>query len=67
MTDLRWTRETPTEPGWYWMRRGSGYPDPQVVLLDFDCFWVVGVDESFPLRDGEWAGPIPEPEEADDE
>ena len=63
---LRFSKEKPTEPGWYWHGKYkpsivrvvtpssgrmfyciSGYPDQYDVLND----------------DGEWAGPIQEPEE----
>ena len=56
---LTWTREKPTEPGWYWLKVGSGNGTIMRV-------------SAFDIRDArfgtavefEWAGPIPEPEQA---
>ena len=50
---LRWTKEPPTEPGWYWFRNLS---KPQIVHLN-------GVKDRKPHPADEWAGPIQEPEE----
>ena len=59
----RWTREHPSVPGWYWWRQ-SRESDPSVVHLfvDYEGLWIA--DPGFVMRTGgEWAGPIPEPEE----
>ena len=48
---LRWTKEPPTEPGWYWFRNLS---KPQIVHLN-------GVKDRKPHPADEWAGPIQEP------
>ena len=48
---LRWTKEPPTEPGWYWFRNMS---KPQIVHLN-------GVKNRKPHPADEWAGPIQEP------
>lgn len=48
---LRWTKEPPTEPGWYWFRNLS---KPQIVHLN-------GVKNRKPHPADEWAGPIQEP------
>lgn len=48
---LRWTKELPTEPGWYWFRNLS---KPQIVHLN-------GVKDRKPHPADEWAGPIQEP------
>lgn len=48
---LRWTTETPTEPGWYWQRRDKeDTPLPVRVENVGDC----------PTA-AQWAGPIHEP------
>ena len=70
---LRWTREKPTAPGWYWMqsktqsativRVDTSVDDNLCVdgLEDFDCeAWQ---DDLGTMAGGEWAGPIPEPGE----
>lgn len=65
---MKWTREMPTQPGWYWFRFVGPTEEPTVVnvtvmqgqLLVYDARdqdWMA-IDE------GEWAGPIPEPEDA---
>lgn len=64
-------RDTPNEAGWYWRRtvdpnwdavlnrRPRLHTRPTIVWID--CT----VDTSEPYRlEHEWAGPIPEPEEA---
>lgn len=48
---LRWTKETPTDPGWYWFRNLS---KPQIVYLH-------SVKNRKPHPADEWAGPIQEP------
>ena len=51
--ELRWTREAPTEPGWYWYRDVSGmqitnaeysmgYADPEHIV-----FTIVGIGDAF--------------------
>ena len=49
---LVWTKEAPTEPGWYWCR----YYGKCIHIVN------VGVDlsEYQKISDVEWAGPIPE-------
>ncbi len=65
---LKWTKEKPTEPGWYWNRRN--YPDKKYV--SFFKIWKIDDDRIYadsPQYDcdaeNEWAGPIPEPMEAE--
>lgn len=55
---LRWTKETPTEPGWYWNRR-EGHPEEMTIS------WYSETRLGNLYTDGKdlWAGPIPEPEE----
>ena len=48
---LHWTKEPPTEPGWYWFRNLS---KPQILHLN-------GVKNRKPHPADEWAGPIQEP------
>ena len=50
---LRWTKEPPTEPGWYWFRNLS---KPKILHLN-------GVKNRKPHPADEWAGPIQEPVE----
>lgn len=71
---LRWTKEKPTAPGWYWMqsktqsativRVDTDADDNLCVdgLEDFDCgqAWQ---DDLGTMAGAEWAGPIPEPGE----
>lgn len=49
---LRWTKEPPTKPGWYWHR----IPAADCVIIEY----VTGERH---LQIGEYAGPIPEPKE----
>jgi hypothetical protein len=78
---LRWTSDTPTEPGWYWLKRKDARGLPS--LLDhfpvMTC--VVPYKGVMSVRYGagasssrrpvdwlvgaEWAGPIPPPQDAD--
>lgn len=48
---LRWTKEPPTEEGWYWFRNLS---KPQIVHTS-------GIKNRKPHPADEWAGPIQEP------
>ena len=72
---LRWTKEPPKDPGWYWWRPDK-WNDAQIVFVDRWIFckthrlgfsakflknWKEGHDVA--ALDGEWAGPIQEPEE----
>ncbi len=51
---MRWTKEPPTEPGWYWLRQASTKGLVQIVRA---C-----VEElPYNWEDAEWAGPIQEP------
>lgn len=52
---LRWTKETPKEPGWYWIRDYG----KRIHIVDMGC----DMTEYEPQPYREWAGPIPEPEE----
>ncbi len=65
-----WTREKPTQPGWYWYRTlHHGKPtfvDMVRVYPYGDTFLVRSMEFAGTfIKDftGEWAGPIEEPEE----
>lgn len=55
---LRWSKEPPKEPGWYWNMR-QGYPKEMTIS------WYSETRLANLYTDGKdiWAGPIPEPEE----
>ena len=57
---LRWTKEKPTEKGWYWLKEEGRHA---VVKMTAGGM----ISEPYVRHvndvDGEWAGPIPEPEE----
>lgn len=53
---LRWMKEPPTEPGWYWLRQASTKGLVQIVRA---C----GEELPYNWEDAEWAGPIQEPVE----
>jgi len=64
---LIWTKEKPVKAGWYWLR---GLDEVSIVQVRMGGeLYVVpsGWDDTYALRnvDGEWAGPIPEPREAE--
>lgn len=57
----RWTRSTPTEPGWYWWRAVNGTLAIRPILVDGGGYRRWLGDESWSLDamlDGEWQGPI---------
>ena len=63
---MKWTNKKPTEPGWWWYR----FADAKAVTV---WVWkgrrnlVVDLgDRSYSLKElsGQWAGPIPMPEES---
>ena len=75
---MTWTKEPPTKPGWYWVREipgRSGFPGKGKSYL----VSIVGTAPFLKLESahdqagfrldinlynmGEWAGPIPEPQE----
>ena len=68
---MTWTNKPPKKDGWYWMR----YKDPQSIsgqttqivylLVVGDKGYVFGVkDNNVQDVETQWAGPIPEPDEA---
>ncbi len=61
-----WTTEKPTRTGWYWWRRPS-IPEDVIVEVYKDkrnpaMLMLRGRGRLYVQR-GQWAGPIPEPEE----
>ena len=59
MSDLVWTDEPPTQPGWYWWNlRGT------VVIQFFSREMIVEIKSGHYCPKGRWSGPIPEPREA---
>ena len=67
---MKWRKEVPTVPAWYWWRRDDllmilHVVDLKAEGLATDELWVQGdcVDDPISLyADGKWAGPIPLPE-----
>lgn len=73
---LRWTHKPPTVPGWYWTVDHEGEMGVMHVT-DFGLngdLYIVGCPVNTPLNAvlvndwiAEWAGPIPLPEEPEDD
>lgn len=53
---LRWAKERPTTPGWYWVR----FDKEEVRMLEIRRSWLKTLQK---ITEWEWAGPIPEPKE----
>lgn len=75
ITRLEWTRELPTEPGWYWLVYFDGldFEPPKCVDVRVDDFpeagllyvHLAGVEEFFRIdsfTNSWWLGPLPVPE-----
>jgi len=67
---MRWTTERPTKPGWYWWRANAeSFESPHLIdrvgdIHGGDVLYCATCDDDhMEERDGQWAGPIPEPEE----
>lgn len=67
---LRWTKNPPSEPGWYWYRGSMGDVDivrlaPGSARIDRLVAWWPEGHEAYAdlFVSAEWAGPIPMPEE----
>lgn len=66
---MTWTKEQPTQAGWYWYRRPISRHSkwgklPAVVEVTPDllaCGWCHVAN-----LDWQWAGPIPEPEDGEE-
>jgi len=64
---MKWTRDFPAVEGWYFWRRNSRSGDSLHWAAVFyesaaDSFFEANIKVG-PPHGGEWAGPIPEPEE----
>lgn len=58
---MKWTKERPEVDGWYWF---FDVADPEIVeVKDNHVYWTRSGDCSLDELDGEWSGPIPEPED----
>jgi hypothetical protein len=73
VSDLTLRPEPPTRPGWYWFRgniNGSPLLSKRIVEIQQNKHYGLAVVSASPWPQeldryrGEWAGPIPEPEEA---
>ena len=62
---MKWTKEKPTKPGWYWKKQQYWKKDPPEISIEYVreycgklCImnWPIGDDCL-------WAGPLEEPEE----
>ena len=67
---LRWTREKPTVPEFYWYKTDGGVREIGIVFGSGSNTLFVhfaGEEDAHLLElvDGWWAGPIPEPEDAE--
>lgn len=59
---LRWTKEPPTEPGFYWFRNEEVEGIIQICNSVKGLYVMYhGNDEEWDLPEGEWSGPIQEP------
>ena len=56
--DLRWTNEPPTVPGFYWWRAKNIPPTVASVITK-------GEIDYWHREDCEWAGPLPQPQDAE--
>lgn len=58
---LYWSKEPPKVAGWYWTRFSDKTGRPRLLeIQEYDLKTAQGITE------WEWAGPIPEPQEAAD-
>uniref|UniRef100_A0A6M3II34 Uncharacterized protein n=1 Tax=viral metagenome TaxID=1070528 RepID=A0A6M3II34_9ZZZZ len=55
---LTWTKDKPTKPGWYWYR-GLYQVQSSIIYITPN----IDIVNSLKGSKGEWAGPIPEPNE----
>lgn len=68
---MKWTNEPPKEPGWYWFRSVPYQKTSSCVMVERRTFGrMIGnfawgwSNISYLTGTPQWAGPIPEPEEA---
>jgi len=58
---MKWTKEKPTVPGWYWMfRKGDTISRIEYVRKYGGMMCILNWEITDKAK---WAGPIPEPEE----
>jgi hypothetical protein len=65
---MKWTKETPTEPGWYWYQEGgeppamyevfTWGPGEPLVVVNQDCHESM---EMWTAPSSQWYGPIQPP------
>ena len=61
---MKYSKERPTEVGWYWMRQGFGKIRKASVVYVRRYVETLAID-NWPLpKNAEWAGPLEEPEDA---
>ena len=69
---MTWNERQPTTPGWYWYRGEASGQKPVVVFVNphadptsgnWEVYFLTGVIKTVAHWDGQWAGPIPMPEE----
>lgn len=58
--DLAWTKEKPTNPGWYWWKHNDEWGKSliMVISVNADLYSPHGFVSEL---DGEWAGPLEPP------
>ena len=59
-----WTKNAPTEAGWYWWMRDGDFRAQAVYLISGNAVWLVGVDvaKTAGKLGGEWwSEPIAKP------
>lgn len=54
---MKWTKDEPTEEGWYYWRMDRRIHDP----LHWHVLYVE--PDLIPRAKGQWAGPLPQPDE----
>jgi hypothetical protein len=58
---LKWTKEKPTEIGWYW-KKGPNYHYPPEIVYVCEYVGELCIQKNWKIPDYVyWAGPIPEP------
>ncbi len=63
---MRWTKERPIIDGWYWYRNHKSISRLDVAVLKYGEKIMAPLRDSLidiALFDGEWSGPIHEPED----
>lgn len=59
---MKWQSKKPKIPGWYWLR-SAGDIDRVVHVVELGQMYCISFGFVSQLH-GQWAGPIPKPEEA---